>query len=55
LKDAVSVGTWLYFDEFSSWRHEFRAFREFVEETGMRFKAVTQADALWNIAFQRVA
>jgi len=55
LKDAVCVGTWLYFDEFSSWRHEFRAFREFVEETGMRFKAVAQADALWNIAFQRVA
>ncbi len=55
LRELIVVGTWLYFDEFSSWQHEFRAFREFVEETGMRFETVAECDCLWNIAFRRVA
>jgi Macrocin-O-methyltransferase (TylF) len=51
----LGVGDWLYFDEFSCWQHEFRAFREFVEETGMRFEGVAESNNLWNIAFRRTA
>lgn len=55
LRDRMPLGTWLYFDEFSNLQHEFRAFREFVEETGMRFEAVAESNALWNVALQRIA
>jgi hypothetical protein len=55
LGDRIEIGAWLYFDEFSDWQHEFRAFREFVQDTGMRFRAVAECDALYRIAFQRVA
>lgn len=54
LRTRMPVGTWLYFDEFSKSRHEFRAFREFVQETGMQFEAVAESNALWNVAFRRV-
>lgn len=38
LKNLVREGTWLYFDEFSSLGNEERAFREFIAETGLRFR-----------------
>ena len=55
LRNSITVGDWLYFDEFSNWQHEFRAFREFVWDTGMRFRAVAECNGLWNVAFRRVA
>jgi hypothetical protein len=55
LKNVISVGSWLYFDEFSNWLHEFRAFREFVEETAMKFETVAASADLWHVAFRRVA
>ena len=55
LRDSIEVGAWLYFDEFSDWQHEFRAFREFVRDTGMRFQAVAECNGFWNIAFRRIA
>jgi hypothetical protein len=54
LKDSIRIGTWLYFDEFGSWDHEGRAFRELVEETNMRFEAVAESGAMWSVAFRRV-
>ena len=39
-----------YFDEFGSRDYEFRAFREFVEASGMRFELVAQANSMWNVA-----
>jgi hypothetical protein len=54
LKDSIDVGTWLYFDEFGSWDHEGRAFRELVEQTDMRFEAVAESAALWSAAFRRI-
>lgn len=59
LEKAMAIGTWLYFDEFADRHHEFRAFREFVEETGMRFQAI--AESSWDkvyleqVAFRRIA
>jgi O-methyltransferase len=51
----IEVGAWLYFDEFSDWQHEFRAFREFVRDSGMRFQAVAQCNSFYNIVFRRIA
>ncbi|MBV8139333.1 MAG: hypothetical protein JO121_27445 [Deltaproteobacteria bacterium] len=31
-REAMPIGTWLYFDEFGSWDHECRAFRDFLAE-----------------------
>ncbi len=52
-RDSIQPGTWLYFDEFGSWDHECRAFRELVEETKMKFEAVAEARAMWSVAFRR--
>jgi len=38
LRQLMRAGTYLYFDEFVSFGHEERAFREFVEETGTQFR-----------------
>jgi hypothetical protein len=53
LRDSIRVGTWLYFDEFGSWDHEGRAFRELVETTQMRFEPVAESAAIWSAAFRR--
>jgi hypothetical protein len=52
LGGSLAVGDWLYFDEFSNPQHEFRAFREFVEQTGMHFTAVAQSGHLRHVAFR---
>ena len=54
LKDSIRIGTWLYLDEFGSWDHEGRAFRELVEETDMRFEPVAESAAIWSAAFRRI-
>jgi len=54
LKSMISVGTWIYFDEFFTAQHEFRAFREFVEDTGIQFEAVAESNCS-GIAFRRIA
>ena len=53
LSGSIAIGDWLYFDEFSTPRHEFRAFREFVEQTDMRFQAIAQSNYFAKIAFRR--
>jgi hypothetical protein len=53
LKDSIRVGTWLYFDEFGSWDHEGRAFRELVETAQMKFEPVAESAAIWSAVFRR--
>jgi hypothetical protein len=54
LRALMRPGTYLYFDEFSSLGHEERAFREFVEESGMRFKLRGATRNLLHVLYQCV-
>ena len=53
-KTSMPIGTVLYFDEFGSWDHESRAFREFVDDTHMQFELLGESAAMWSAAFRRV-
>ena len=55
LKSQISVGTYIYFDEFCDRNHELRAFDEFLAETHMRFEVASASRSLMYIAFRRVA
>jgi Macrocin-O-methyltransferase (TylF) len=55
LRDIIKPGTYIYFDEFSDMNHEFRAFDEFLSETGMKFSLVGEADAMQHVLFRREA
>jgi hypothetical protein len=52
--DLPGIGSWIYFSEFADPEHEFRAFKEFVAATGMRFELVAEANYQWNVALKRV-
>ena len=52
LKDVFTTGTYLYFDEFCSLGHEERAFREFVDETGLQFALRGSTPDLTHVLFQ---
>lgn len=54
LKPHISVGTYLYFDEFQAREHESKAFDEFLSETGWTFRAVAASRGLTNVLFQRI-
>lgn len=51
----VTAGTLLYFDEFNHHEHELRAFDEFLTRTGLRVRAVGEARAMSQVAFEVVA
>jgi hypothetical protein len=53
LEDKIVPGTYIYFDEFSHMDHEFRAFDEFMNETGMKFSLVGLADSMQHVVFRR--
>jgi hypothetical protein len=53
LRDRIVPGTYIYFDEFSHTEHEFRAFKEFMRETGMKFSVVGVANAMEHFVFKR--
>lgn len=53
LKPHISVGTFLYFDEFQAREHEPKAFDEFLLETGWTFRVVAASRGLTNVLFQR--
>jgi Macrocin-O-methyltransferase (TylF) len=53
-KETMPIGAWLYFDEFGSWDHESRAFRDFLGETQMKFELIGESAAAWSAAFRRV-
>jgi Macrocin-O-methyltransferase (TylF) len=48
----LRLGAFLYFDEFCSYGHEERAFREFVEYTGMTFRMRGATGNLLHVLFQ---
>ena len=52
LKGVFTTGTYLYFDEFCSLGHEERAFREFVDETGLQFALRGSTPDLMHVLFQ---
>jgi hypothetical protein len=53
LKPHISIGTYLYFDEFQSREHEPKAFGEFLDETGWTFRVVAASRGLSRMLFQR--
>jgi len=55
LASSISVGTFLYFDEFSDRFHELRAFDEFLSATRMGFRIIGATKTLKNVAFQRIS
>ncbi|HEU0025902.1 MAG TPA: class I SAM-dependent methyltransferase [Ktedonobacterales bacterium] len=55
LKDAIRPGTFVLFDEFYDRDHELRAFSEFLESTGMKFRFLGGATQLSQCAFERVS
>jgi hypothetical protein len=52
LKQLFRPGTYLYFDEFGTFGHEEKAFREFVEETGTTFRLRAGTRGLNQLVFQ---
>ena len=54
LVDAVRPGTILIFDEFCDRFHELRAFNEFLETTGMKFRFVGGTENLEQVIFERI-
>ena len=53
LRPHISVGTYLYFDEFQAREHECKAFDEFLSETGWAFQVVAASRGLTHVLFQR--
>jgi hypothetical protein len=54
LRAYISIGTYIYFDEFCDRNNELRAFDEFLAETNMRFEVAAASRSLMYIAFRRV-
>ena len=55
LKGSISVGTYLYFDEFNDPQHELKAFHEFLADTGARFETMAAFLDLSGVMFRRIA
>jgi hypothetical protein len=55
LKPHISIGTYLYFDEFQAPEHESKAFDEFLSETGWAFQVVAASRGLSHVLFQRTS
>jgi Macrocin-O-methyltransferase (TylF) len=54
LTDYISIGTYIYFDEFCDRNNELRAFDEFLAKTRMRFEVAAASRSLMYIAFRRI-
>ncbi len=54
LKASITIGTYLYFDEFHDIQHELKAFREFLADTGARFEIVAAFRDLSAVMFRRI-
>ena len=54
LQQLIRPGTYLYLDEFASYGHEERAFREFIQETGLKFRVRGVVPGLMHVLFQCV-
>ncbi len=53
LKEHITRGTYLYFDDFSDRYEQLKAFDEFLEETGMRVRVIGANQDLSSVIFQR--
>ena len=53
MKDKIVLGTYISFDEFSHMEHEFRAFNEFMSETGMKLSLVGRDDSMQHVVVRR--
>jgi hypothetical protein len=54
LRPYIVPGTYIHFDDFSAPMHEMRAFSDFLEETGLRFKVRGADPTLTFVLFQCV-
>ena len=54
LKDHIVPGTLVYFDELSKLDHEPRAFGDFMDESGLRFRLLSVERTLNGAAFERI-
>ena len=55
LREEIRQGTIIIFDEFCDRMHELKAFDEFLQETGMQFRALGATKTLETIAFERTS
>lgn len=55
LKPIITVGTYLYFDEFADRFHELKAFDEFLAAEAMSFRLVAATKTYTHVVFQRVS
>jgi hypothetical protein len=55
LAERLRPGTLLYFDEFNHRADELRAFSEFLDRTGMRFRLLAATRTLAGVLFERVS
>lgn len=55
LRDALAIGTYIYFDEFNSVNHEERACRDFINETGYKFRCLGHVNNFSQVMLQRIA
>jgi len=53
LRDAISPGAYLFFDEFSDRHHELRAFDEFLNNTSMKFRLLAATPSFEKVLFLR--
>lgn len=52
LRTLIRPGTYLYFDEFSDYEHEFRAFDEFLDQSRLSFDLLAVGPRLRNALFR---
>jgi hypothetical protein len=55
LRPQLSVGSFLYFDEFADRSNELKAFAEFVEESKFKFELLGATKTLSQAVFMRIA
>ena len=54
LRERISLGSYLYFDEFHHRGDEMRAFSEYLDTTDARFRLLAATRELSGVAFKRV-
>lgn len=52
LRDHIKCGSFIYFDEMNHVEHEYRAFKEFRLESGLRFRLLAADRTLAFVAFE---
>jgi hypothetical protein len=55
LRPRLSIGSFLYFDEFADRSNELKAFAEFVEESKFKFELLGATKTLSQAVFMRIA